>query len=673
MRSIRLSLVLYFLGLLAVALGAASVLAYRTAEQNLEAKNRASRQLIETQYRDRCQQEDERLNEALLVQAQTLARMVQFKAPHRVFQTAHRLSALGMLGTHGGQGTSLLAPLCWACQSPFEKEEEEGKFISWGPFRWVYWGAYRRSFKQLKLDRDVFIPLDEGVAEYYQIDTRWGASLYSPSLGKHRLGLDIKAFVPNEVLYHQFDDTTLDGSDVKLRRVILKAPIARLVPFGFGPPGRRGKGDRRNGRRDGRDRQDDRGNDGDPGKPQGRDREERPRMLRNSTPPRPSIYIQCASPLTRRNEALAVHAARRDGELAAMETESQATLVRVRNRLLLIGAITFAATVLGSFWLVRLGLLPLRRLSEAVSRVSTRDFRLPLQNKKMPTELQPIVVRLDDTLDMLKRAFDREKKATADISHELRTPLAALLATTELALRKQRSAEEYREMIEDCRLSAQEMNQAVDRLLTLARLDAGVEVVRSQKVDVAVLAGTCAAVVRPLAEARGLTLTFHDHTADEFAHAVFAASPGSQSGDGPNGQRNGVPDGGERFGRFVSSPRLPAFVHTDPDKLREVLTNLLHNAIQYNRPDGTIDLSVAREDGRVVLEVTDTGIGMSPEARDHVFERFYRADPSRGTDGLHAGLGLAIVKEYVELMGATLEVESEEGAGSTFRLVLPAA
>jgi signal transduction histidine kinase len=355
-----------------------------------------------------------------------------------------------------------------------------------------------------------------------------------------------------------------------------------------------------------------------------------------------------------------------------METESQATLVRVRNRLLLIGAITFAATVLGSFWLVRLGLLPLRRLSDAVSRVSPRDFRLPLQNKKMPTELQPIVARLDDTLDMLKRAFDREKKATADISHELRTPLAALLATTELALRKQRSAEEYREMIEDCRLSAQQMNQAVDRLLTLARLDAGVEVLRSQKVDVAVLAGTCAAVVRPLAEARGLTLNFHDHTTDELAQAVFAATSPHGPG-GPNGKRNTAQNAGERFGCLVSGPRLPALVNTDPDKLREVLTNLLHNAIQYNRPDGTIDLSVAREDGQVVIEVSDTGIGMSPEARAQVFERFYRADPSRGTDGLHAGLGLAIVKEYVELMGATLEVESEEGAGSTFRLVLPAA
>jgi signal transduction histidine kinase len=110
---------------------------------------------------------------------------------------------------------------------------------------------------------------------------------------------------------------------------------------------------------------------------------------------------------------------------------------------------------------------------------------------------------------------------------------------------------------------------------------------------------------------------------------------------------------------------------TDPDKLREVLTNLLHNAVQYNRPNGEIDLRVARDNGHLQVEVRDTGIGIAPEARDCVFERFYRADPSRNSDGLHAGLGLAIVKEYVDLMGGTIAVDSAEGQGSTFRVRLP--
>ena len=182
-------------------------------------------------------------------------------------------------------------------------------------------------------------------------------------------------------------------------------------------------------------------------------------------------------------------------------------------------------------------------------------------------------------------------------------------------------------MLEDCRLSGQQMNQAVERLLALARLDAGVAMLRPERVDVAVLARQCAAVVRPLAEARGLSLRVHD-------------------GDG-------------------------AQLVADPDKLREVLTNLLHNAIEYNRPQGSVDLSVARDNGHVRVEVRDTGIGIPPEAREHIFERFYRADTARGEDGLHAGLGLAIVKGYVDLMGGTIRVESAEGQGSTFRLELP--
>ena len=116
----------------------------------------------------------------------------------------------------------------------------------------------------------------------------------------------------------------------------------------------------------------------------------------------------------------------------------------------------------------------------------------------------------------------------------------------------------------------------------------------------------------------------------------------------------------------------PAPLVADPDKLREVLTNLLHNAVQYNRPEGSIEVRVHRENGHLDLEVRDTGIGIAADARAHIFERFYRADPSRGGDGLHAGLGLAIVKEYVELMGGRVEVESQEGKGSTFRVRLPA-
>jgi signal transduction histidine kinase len=112
---------------------------------------------------------------------------------------------------------------------------------------------------------------------------------------------------------------------------------------------------------------------------------------------------------------------------------------------------------------------------------------------------------------------------------------------------------------------------------------------------------------------------------------------------------------------------------TDPDKLREILLNLLHNAIEYNRPGGSVVLAVHRNNGSAQFEVRDTGIGMSPEVEGRIFERFFRADPSRTATGVHAGLGLAIVKEYVDRLGATIEVETEPGVGTTFRVTLPAA
>ncbi len=349
----------------------------------------------------------------------------------------------------------------------------------------------------------------------------------------------------------------------------------------------------------------------------------------------PIIYIHCAAETQKRDAALAALAQRRDDDLAATAAHTGESLHDLRLRLLGISLAVFAATGIGSFWLVRRGLSPLRRLSDAVSRVSAKDFRLPLDERPLPLELQPIAQRLSSTLDLLKRAFVREKQAAADISHELRTPLAALLTTTELALRKPRAAEQYRELMSDCHTSAQQMNQIVERLLTLARLDAGVDRLRVQAVDAAALAQQCAAVVRPLAEANGLKLT------------VDRPGVPSQAGDGA------------------------CLVQIDSDKLREVVSNLLHNAIQYNQPGGSVGLRVARENGSLEVEVRDTGIGIAPEAREHIFERFYRADPSRGSDEPHAGLGLAIVKEYIDLMGGSIGVESIEGQGSTFRVLLP--
>ncbi len=608
MTSIRLSMLLYFLGLLALAVGTASVLAYQTAERTLEAKKKATEQLIEAQFRERSSQEAKRLDDSLLLQAQMLAKHVRI---HMVDRNNHqRLYALGLLTSNLAPNGYLLFP-GWFFQSA--QIVPSPQVPRPGPVHPLYWEVYRKTVPEVILKEDPEHVLMEEQADYIQVNSVWTKPYHSPSLRADRLPLDPATFAPDQVLYSRFEEVQLPSGKV-VRRVLLKTPLPRGFVLPFLDPRRRGQG----------------GGGGSPQMPS----RDRPPANPPGGPPndgrfaRPPLYIHCAYDIARYREKEQEFQQGRQEELLKLDLETRADLAHVRNRLVLIGPLTFLAALLGSFWLVRLGLSPLRRLCEAVSKVSPRDFRLPIDDRKLPAELKPIVQRLKETLELLKRAFAREKQATADISHELRTPLAVLLTTTELALRKQRTAEQYREMLQDCRLSAQQMNEIVLRLLTLARLDAGVDQLQSRPIDLAQLAEQCATMVRPLAEARGLTLEVH-------------------------GQQE-----------------LP--MKGDADKLREVLNNLLHNAIQYNRQGGRIDLSLEQDEKQLCLEVKDTGIGISPEARTQIFERFYRADQSRSGDGLHAGLGLALVKEYVDLMGGRVDVESEEGRGSTFRVWLPA-
>jgi signal transduction histidine kinase len=341
----------------------------------------------------------------------------------------------------------------------------------------------------------------------------------------------------------------------------------------------------------------------------------------------PRIYVQCARPDREIQHRLQQLAEERDQELAELTADIRAVRHQLRQRIAGVGLVAFLAVAAGGPILVGRGLRPLGKLSDAVSRVSEKDFKLPHDGSDLSAELAPIHARLTQTLDLLRRAFAREKQAVADISHELRTPIAALLATMDVALMKPRDPEQYRTCLQECRLIARQLGQLVERIMTLATLDAGNDRLDVGPVQVHELASACVAVIRPLASTNQITIDYD------------------------------VP------------PEL--VMETDAGKLREVLTNLLHNAVEYNRPGGLVELSIWTQQHEVIVQVRDTGIGMTPEVMEKIFERFYRADASRHAAGVHAGLGLAIVKEYVERLGGTIEVESQPGVGSTFRVRLP--
>ena len=346
-------------------------------------------------------------------------------------------------------------------------------------------------------------------------------------------------------------------------------------------------------------------------------------------PKLPTFYLLCAWDLRPDNPMLADKIQRRDEQLATIDSDTDRSIRSLRATLAwtVVGAL--AATLLGGWVLVGLGLFPLKRLSFAVSEISPKDFKLPLEPSSLPTEVRPLAARLSDALAQLQAAFEREKRAAADISHELRTPLAALITTIEVACRKPRMADQYRQTLDECRVIARQMSQLVERMLALAWIDAGADVVRPERVELTDLVGGVAAIARPLAEVQGLTFK-------------------------------------------VTVPNRLS-LRTDPDKLREVVMNLTHNAIEYNRPGGEVELSATQTAAGVVVEVRDTGIGMPPEIQEKIFERFFRGDPSRQATGVHAGLGLAIVKEYVDRLGGRLTVDSAVGRGSRFRVELPSA
>ena len=633
MKSIRWSLLLYFLVVLALAMGAVSVLAYQRTQESVLKQQKAAILLLNNQHGDNIQKERKKLDDHLLSKAQNLVSLAQFQ-----FNSAHaRFRATVQVGQFiecaGGSPCLTAGGMMQSFMLMYQ--------TATGPFGEA---LHRNNFAELQFDeQELFRDADDAVNEYFQVNSNFGhTSWRSHSMKDLSFPVNPAVFLTQAQVQRYFsvlllshghngpldalpallpalalrleelpqgppswsEDKELEPGHV-VRCVTLKAPVATL---NFRQPGQPW---RQSGANVG-----------------GGGRSEPPRPGGPSERPYFMFYVQCASETSERDRLVAALDVRLQEKLAEVDEESRSILAALRTYLLLIALASFATAMVGGYLLIRLGLSPLHRVSDAVSKVSAKDFRLPLDDRPLPVELLPIVDRLTQTLDQLKQAFAREKQAAADISHELRTPVAALMTTAEVALRKPRSAAEYREVIVDCLATSRQMSRLVERLLALARLDAGVDMLQTCEVDVASLAEECVDMVRPLATAQQLRLELH---------------------------RNGA---------------LP--VRTDPDKLREVLTNLLHNAIQYNRPHGSVELTVERQNGHLELEVRDTGIGITPEAREHIFERFYRADPSRHADSMNAGLGLAIVKGYIDLLGGTITVESTVGAGTSFRVELPA-
>ncbi|HLV88892.1 MAG TPA: heavy metal sensor histidine kinase [Candidatus Sulfotelmatobacter sp.] len=303
------------------------------------------------------------------------------------------------------------------------------------------------------------------------------------------------------------------------------------------------------------------------------------------------------------------------------------TLSVFRTYLFLLGPLLFLVAAGGGYWLSRRALSPVDTLVRTAHEISGVNLNSRLPKLTTGDELQRLADTLNEMLDRIEGAFQRVTQFTADASHELRTPVSLIRTEAELALRRSRGEEEYKESLRNILLEAERTTAMIEELLALARADSGRETLHMEPVNLAEMLGSTLDSWKQVATIRNLG---------------FSADIGED-----------------------------VFVLADSTALRRVADLLLDNAFKYTSAPGTVRLLLEREKSSAVFSVADSGPGIAKEEQSRIFERFYRVDQARSRDQGGAGLGLAIAKWIVTQHHGTITVKSKPGDGATFRVELP--
>lgn len=307
------------------------------------------------------------------------------------------------------------------------------------------------------------------------------------------------------------------------------------------------------------------------------------------------------------------------------------------GRVLLIIIPGLALTALSGWLLARRALRPIVETTALVERITDRNLneRLPEWNAKdeigrLIAVFNDLLARLNNSFVAQGRAIEAQRRFTADASHEINTPLTVLKADTQLALQRHRTPEEYERLLQSNLEEIERLSRLTANLLLLARADAGEQGMRR------------------------VLLILNELVTDVCAR--FKAIAGEQN-----------------IALEISSPEF-ILVRGDRLALEEIIFNLVSNALRYTPRGGHVQLRIERAaEGWARLEVADTGIGISPEALPHIFNRFYRAGNARAYESNGSGLGLSICQIIAQAHGGYLTVVSTLNAGSRFIVILPAA
>jgi heavy metal sensor kinase len=303
----------------------------------------------------------------------------------------------------------------------------------------------------------------------------------------------------------------------------------------------------------------------------------------------------------------------------------------ILRRLILLLALALAVMVVvgtgGGYFLIRRALAPVDRIASSAEQITLHNLRERLPIAQTGDEFQRLSISLNHMIARLEDAFQHNRRFIADASHELRTPLTIIRGELESIVEETRATPAVQRTAASVLEEVERLARIVEGLFAVSRLDAGEAQKECLEFDLAALAAGTAEQMCLLAEDKGISISCD-------------------------------------ASREVT-------VEGDRARMKQVVVNLLDNAIKYTSAGGSVRLSVEARDGRAVLEVADTGIGIPAEARPHIFERFFRVDQARSREMGGAGLGLSIVKSICTAHGGQVDFQSTEGAGSRFKVVLP--
>jgi heavy metal sensor kinase len=315
-------------------------------------------------------------------------------------------------------------------------------------------------------------------------------------------------------------------------------------------------------------------------------------------------------------------------QTAIPEGDIIGTLHSFRRNLLGWGLVMLLFASAVGFWLSRKALAPVDAITRTARNINAGNLSNRLEQLTTGDELQRLSDTLNEMLTRIEEAFRRVSQFTADASHELRTPISLMRTEAEIALRKSRDIDEYQEALRHILIEAETMTVLIEKLLSLARTDAGRETLDIRPINLRETVDQVASDWR---------LTVREHQLVLKEHVTHE----------------------------------DVYIRGDRAALNRSFNILIDNAVKYTPAPGTIDIRLERSDGNAVFSVADSGIGIREEEQEHIFERFYRVDKARSREQGGAGLGLAIARWIIDQHGGSIEVRSHLGKGSTFRITLP--